>query len=582
MINKLLKNNKISKSNNSWIALFLLLLFFLSVSYCSWITNICTVWELPDEYGYLANAEYFSLKKWVPVTTSYYGFGYSLLLVPLFHIFGHGVNVIKGAIFINTICVLIAYFLITRLAIKLYPRLSKVSIVFIAFTLSIFPGLFANSFKVFSESLLYLLIWLIWNIFYDCIHENKTIKYILLALVLSWSFFVHTRSIAIIVTMGMLLFLLIFTKDKRLNVKNIIICIFSLILFVILGYCVKQELLSEVYTLPLVENGSKNATYVNTINGNWIIERIKWFFSEDFFYYLISLCCKMFYLGVSTCGIAYISIIIGIRKLYKIIKYKEIGDDSNFIESGFFISFAVMIVAVLFAGAGMLDNVSFFFYGRYYEYLVPELVLMGLASFITNKEMKNVLNIVPLVWLFSVIGSISLTKFITNNRFVLDTNRIAGFSLITNEYNNYSDAIIRLYCLGTLLLILVIIISRIKHKEIVLIPLMLFFALSNNMNIKTIVDNNNVSSRDNEIIYYLEEECNYKDIYFLKTEYKYDYGFTRLIALIDSANVIIINEDDIETIPDGVLFIGYNDLLSQTDLNCEMIATGGFFGLYQR
>ena len=54
--------------------------------YGSNIKNINTVWELADEAGYLCNAAYLSGTDWSDVATTipYYGYGYSIVLIPLF------------------------------------------------------------------------------------------------------------------------------------------------------------------------------------------------------------------------------------------------------------------------------------------------------------------------------------------------------------------------------------------------------------------------------------------------------------------------------------------------------------------
>ena len=62
------------------------------------IPYIYTVWELADEYGYLANAAYMSGRDWSFMVDLYYGYGYSILLIPLFWIFDSGLSIIRGAV----------------------------------------------------------------------------------------------------------------------------------------------------------------------------------------------------------------------------------------------------------------------------------------------------------------------------------------------------------------------------------------------------------------------------------------------------------------------------------------------------
>ena len=71
--------------NIQYLIVFLLgvLIFVL---YGSNVKNIYTVWQIGDEAGYLMNAAFFSGHDWSGIyeVIPYYGYGYSLLLIPFF------------------------------------------------------------------------------------------------------------------------------------------------------------------------------------------------------------------------------------------------------------------------------------------------------------------------------------------------------------------------------------------------------------------------------------------------------------------------------------------------------------------
>ena len=77
--------------------------------YLEKIPQVYIVWELMDEFGYLADAAYLSGNKWPYVTDFYYGYGYSLWLIPLFLVFDTGIEIIRGALAVNAVIVVLLF-----------------------------------------------------------------------------------------------------------------------------------------------------------------------------------------------------------------------------------------------------------------------------------------------------------------------------------------------------------------------------------------------------------------------------------------------------------------------------------------
>ena len=72
------------------------------------INKVSTVWELGDEAGYLSNAAFFLGYNWdsVRAVLPYFGYGYSLILVPSFIFSDNGIQLVQGACFTNLFCIL--------------------------------------------------------------------------------------------------------------------------------------------------------------------------------------------------------------------------------------------------------------------------------------------------------------------------------------------------------------------------------------------------------------------------------------------------------------------------------------------
>ena len=204
------------------IGIILLLGLVLIGIYGSNIKNINTVWELADEAGYLCNAAYLSGTDWSDVATTipYYGYGYSIVLIPLFFLCKNGVQLIRGAICINIICVFILYFLQIYVISAMFKKLEKAVIALFSFLVCLQPYLMGNSFNVRCESFLTMWLWLIAELLIITLKNQKIINYSFLALATVFIFFIHTR--AIIVAGVVWIILLGLTLKKDISIKNII------------------------------------------------------------------------------------------------------------------------------------------------------------------------------------------------------------------------------------------------------------------------------------------------------------------------------------------------------------------------
>ena len=77
---KMIENKKLQNAFVVFFAIMLVWLVGRNIPY------LCTVLELGDEAGYLGNAAYFTGYDWNDIRTilPYYGYGYSVLLIPAF------------------------------------------------------------------------------------------------------------------------------------------------------------------------------------------------------------------------------------------------------------------------------------------------------------------------------------------------------------------------------------------------------------------------------------------------------------------------------------------------------------------
>ena len=247
-------------------------------------------------------------------------------------------------------------------------------------------------------------------------------------------------------------------------------------------------------------------------------------------------------------------------------------------------SFIIMILAILASGAGSLDQYSYFFYGRYYEYLVFPIFFLGI-DYCLSEEIKTK-TWVYMILIFEGFGvsCIALARYLTDlDTSVVDTARVVSFLYGAQSTTNYKEMIQYMLCLTILgMAIIIAVLKRLRIKSAILIPVGLLFFVNGRYTEKEVVRVNQVGLGDNYIAEYLDENCDDEQIYFLNGDYKYDRFYTRMQILLGSRSMIVIDFEEAEQIPKGTYFVTYNIPLDFLNRGCEQIMEGNAFRLYRR
>ena len=297
--------NKLDWKKYSWVLLAIAGTCVIFGYYARYMFRINTVWELPDEYGYLINAAYLTGTEWSSFSNMYYGWGYSILLLPFFIIGTKGTSLIRGAILINALCTVVTYLIQIGVLTRVCKKLNKYVIVLIAFVLSFYPYIMSSNVKVLSESLLHLMTWVCTWFIYEAIETRQTRWYALLGVSMAYMFFVHTRSFVfigtwIVVTLALLV-------GKVMSWKRLIVFLLTFIMCYAGGYVIKDTLIEDVYSdvysseridVEEVVGTEGNATdsekpvVHNLLGIESIIARVRAVFTGGISIYVYSLICK--------------------------------------------------------------------------------------------------------------------------------------------------------------------------------------------------------------------------------------------------------------------------------------------------
>ncbi len=357
-------------------------LFFgliLCIFYLTNVHQIFVVWEIGDEAGYLGNAAWIAGYDWSSTreVLPYFGYGYSLLLVPLFYLCDNGVSLIQAAVCVNIICIVISYIVQIKLMTQMINKCSVSFIAAIAFLVNLYPYLVASSMKVICESFLTLQYWIIALILYNALKKKKVTLFCCLGGAVAFIFFIHTR--AIIVVGVIFLTLLYFFSQRVIGWKKLLTFLVAFMAVFVLGTIVKNMCIQDSYR-GLERDSLEAVSQVNRITGKYIADRLKWLFDpNNFFLYFRSVNAKAFYIISGTGIMALFGIYTLVHNILKRRRDKRERADMG-IYIYFLLSFVLMYLACIASGAGTRETNATFFYGRYFEYTLGGLIFLGIYS----------------------------------------------------------------------------------------------------------------------------------------------------------------------------------------------------------
>lgn len=548
------------------------------------------VWELVDEYGYLANAAYLSGKDWGYFTNMYYGYGYSLWLIPVFWLAKTGMQVIKGAVLINTMFIVFTFWVQIVLFSKIYKTWNRNVIVLISFALCFQPYLIANDMKVNCECLLTFMIWLCGLLMYQAISTEKWYYFTLSAVAVAYTFFVHTR--AFVFLAAFFLFFGIMLLLKKVKIRNFLAFVVPFFMFFILGYMLKNHLIDVIYSNELfyststsITNGGTTQVEIgNTLSVSYVFKKMINTLTNITPIHLYSLACKCFYLFVGTAGMFYVGLFTTFTETIVEWRTKKSIGLENGLKMMYAIAAIVMVLALVINSPGHLDMTPYFFYGRYYEYLVGPMIFLGLGYCTENKIKIRAIIGPLLVLLVSFWFTMDLADILETQEFYFDSNRIPAFSLIT-KFVFYYRAVMRYSLILTLGVLLAMIVINYSKRLRCLIPIVLLtvFLLNGHVITKNTISMHGPDNHYYAIASYLHTNCEKREIYFVNADEIRTSAYAGIQSLLINQKLVLIEPTNLDIMKSGDWFVSFqvNNYLKKWDKPFSKIAETSWFVIYE-
>ena len=543
------------------------------------IPLIYTVWELVDEYGYLANAAYLSGVEWNPMINLYYGYGYSFLLVPLFWIFDTGIEIIRGAIFVNALCVVGLLWVQYLLMTKIFNRINRNAIVGISFAFCFFPYIVSSALKVIPECLLTLMIWVCGFLLYQAVDTGKRRYYILLAVALVYTFFVHTRTVVFcVVLIGVVGILCV---KKQIDTKNLVLFLIICAVAFFAGTMLKNQVIDAVYSRLLF---AEEATEVgNTLSIASIWEKLVELLVDFSVLHINSLSAKLFYIFVSTAGMAFIGFYSAIKDGVKQLGTGQRVDIKAIISVLYAVSMLMMAIALVVNPMGQTEGTGHYFYARYYEYLIAPVAFLGVCNCLEKKlSIKEVLGSIAVFFAVSWF-TLDLAGYLHTQEFYYDSNRMPAFSYIMNTRHLFEDVIKACVIFALMAFVVVNILGHIKWmKYSVVIVMFLFFKLNNNVNVDGIIGIHSRNMVLHSFAEYIHGNYDVEEVYFLNGDEPIYTAYTGMQALLGPEKLNVIEVGDLEQIESGdlVMTFYHNPYIEQIDREKTWLMEMGTYELW--
>ncbi len=359
---------------------------------------------LPDEFGYWSHAASMTGRDWTDVTAqfSWYSFGYSLLLTPLFFCTRNPLVRYRAAVGFNFVLLAFGSFLAYRILRQLFPKEDRKGIAFAAGAVLFYPSCFTYSYTTMTESLLVFLYLLLAYSLLRWFQNPGIGRGLAVGAVSGYLYLVHLRTVGILAAVIFCVFVAIVSGRDRRRMLLSGLCVLGVsAFFVWLSAAGKAwatgQAASPVYT---------QLAQANDYGGQW--SKLRALFTPDgAWQFLVGLWGKIFYLGCASFGLYYWGIgylFRQVKQLFAQIREKSKWQGDAWIFLWILLSHlsALLISAVYCLGTDRLDGLL---YGRYHENTVLLICGMGMLEILRRPEWKR-----RAIWLAALLcGGFFLT-----------------------------------------------------------------------------------------------------------------------------------------------------------------------------
>lgn len=377
----------LDRKRKDWINDLISILFIMAVFFFTRTGYSSPIYA--DEMGYLSNAALMAGLDWSEAVKylPYYGYGVSLLYVPLFWIFSNVDLVYIGVKVINLLSILVMYVFEKKILLCVFGEEKNVSSMLTAMVCCCTPYLLAGRNFALAEvplATLYVLAIFFFVKYMDS--KNSGYKVALLAIGI-YMLMIHLRTIG---SFAVIVFMVLCCdykeEEKKKRLKKWCFTISIAIIGVLVCFWVKGIFVSS--------GGAGSSSNINDISGQGA--KISYLLSRDGFLALcISAFNKLWTFGIAYFLIPFLGIVFAIKSILK--------NENRMLMLSMILAFGAEF-AINCAYISWIDRTDMIFYTRYSEFAILPIFCLGLVEILNNK-----------CKLVTVVGSILLELALTGS-----------------------------------------------------------------------------------------------------------------------------------------------------------------------
>lgn len=355
------------------------LFVFVLLLFCYYMYSIHQIYSfelIPDEFGYWTYAATLSGCDWSDIVSlgSYYSFGYTLILYPIFQIFQDSIVAYRAAVTVNFLLMILAYFVLLKNIMRLQEERQKtISLVLITGIAILYPSWLHYSRSTMTEIVvmsMYIIICMLMTLYLD---NHKTGILVALIISLIYIYTVHMRTVAILIAAVITLIVYAVThsnsnRKKTIQISTVIIL--GILLLIVATY-IKKYITGNIYTAIAQESvaGNDYSGQVGKIKGIFTV--------QGFRNLIISVLCKIWYLGLTSFGLFYWGLYVCFKRLLK---------QKKLIYLFILLSTAGEIAVTSIFTSGVGGRIDGLTYGRYNEQILPILMVLGCIGVMESRH----------------------------------------------------------------------------------------------------------------------------------------------------------------------------------------------------
>lgn len=428
---------------NSRISIFLIgiLLFFYSLRLLPFRSEI---YVLHDEFAYWAIAAKYAGFEWKDMMQDalYYSYGYSFFLTPLF-LGGLDAHIMyKIAIILNALMIVGAYLLAYCVVQRLFPELSKVYSAILCGVISCYNYVTVNANFAWTEIVLYFSFWLLTYLVCRFTEKPSVILGCCLVLCGVIMFFIHQRTLGVIIAAIIAMLFFAWTKVKKGSMKEFkikkrwLLIPFFALCFVFIGICIKNYNLEHIFA-------SNKEVAKNDFSGQ--LPKLKATFSGTGIINLfMSAMGKYFYFGVATFLVGGVGVFTLLEESIKMViawrKRESTWQDivKLFVILSFLGMFFITAISTMlnWENEKVIARVDIIFYGRYFEFVLGPVLLFGFITLLKWREhVKLIFANIIFFLIASIITNESVNSIIPRDKVSLNATGFNYFYWFEQDYS---------------------------------------------------------------------------------------------------------------------------------------------------